>query len=89
MAVYLYGPQSRLWAFKLFSEPPSSCLGLGLLMNLYLRNPASPGWLTQIVISPTVDVSFLRKLKLMCVEPLKYVRWIECLEIRTFLNHQG
>ena len=37
----------------------------------------------------TVDISFLRKLKLMCVEPLKYARRIECLEIRSFLNHQG
>ena len=59
MAVYLYGPQSRLWAFKPFSEPPSSCLGLGLLMNLYLRNLAPPGWLTQIVISPTPSQLFL------------------------------
>ena len=24
----------------------------------------------------------------MCVEPLKYIRRIECLEVRAFLNHQ-
>ena len=25
----------------------------------------------------------------MCVEPLKYIRRIECLEVRTFLYHEG
>ena len=25
----------------------------------------------------------------MCVEPLKYIRRIECLEVRAFLYHEG
>ena len=34
-------------------------------------------------------MSFLTKLELMCVEPLKYIRRIECLEVRAFLYHEG
>ena len=50
--------------------------------NFYLQGASS-------AIVGTIDISFLRKLELMCVEPLKYIRRIESLEVRRFLYHEG